>query len=841
MKKLYIITMILMLVSTSFGQVGLYSTNIDSLETQDATTATFSQIERVGTSNFYAQTFKDADSDGMLYTFGCSATGAIDAAVTDSWEWAPATTLGGHTSEWADGYLILAYDDNGTGKVSSIAVNTSGAITKSFTSTYTYNVSAATSYPSIWRVPGTNYYILSYGLSTGSWIESLSIVNGVISSVDILKLTGLSSTIGFNSGVRISNTNYFLTTTASTGANNAKARTFEMNVTNGALGDVCIDSVAIIQPTTARRFFAFAVNDSLQKSTSSYYGTYIISNSNYPYITTYEINKSNGDILGYIDQYTVASSLTTAGSGAGIRMGDRWWMFNGGARTFELMNIKKSDADIVTAFGDYDYQYGPTTSSGLDMLLLSQSDSTFYVLYSLGGASSDAFVHSFSVKGGMYVAGRPGKIGSAMIDTVMVGSAGIVPAKAVRMGDNGAYWAVGYIGSDSDSHLKSFSCTNTGDLSAATDSITIATSGTCTEMGAVYTGGDFVGLVYEQNTLGTIASIAVSSTTGDVGASATASLLLAGGDIIAPMIYRIQTTNWYSCVYGINAAGTASDAGWLKTYSINSSTGALGPSGTTTIKAQDSLKITTGFFNSTASMTRVGSSDYYALLTESTAAGTYKIYTIDINSTTGNIGNAWVDSLTIATGKTSGTSSKSNIARLGSVNNYYLAQMPSSSGTYWATVGISAADGTIDAAVTDSYDNTSISSNPSQFVAMGGDIYGYTVAGTGSDGYLRTVEVDDTTGKFIPSITKAVRDEVEFQPIQGYAGSGGGRLSYVESSSYQTAYYLFLYQSSKGLYLGTTYVLGERDQFGWSHKIWGITPSKVWGSAAGLVKKVFGI
>jgi hypothetical protein len=840
MKRFFLFVFIA-LACTAFGQVGTYSLNLDSLETLDLTTATFTQLERVGTSNFYAQSFADNSSDGRLYTFGCTSTGSIDASSTDSWEWGDAATINGLTTEWADGYLVLAYDNNNAGTVNTVAINTSGAITKSFTSTYTYNASAASAYPSIWRVPGTNYFILSYGLTTGSWIKSLLISSGNISVVDSLRLTGLSSTLTYNTGVRISGTNYFITTTASAGAGNSKARTFEMNVANGVLGDVCIDSVSIAQPATGRRSFAFMVNDSLQKATSVYYGTYLVSNSNYPYITTYEINKTNGDILASIDQFTVSSSLTTAGSGCGIRMGDRWWLFNGGARTFELMNIKKSDADIATVFGDYDYQYGPTTSSGLDMLLLSQSDSTFYVLYSLGGASSDAFVHSFSVKAGMYVAGRPGKIASAMIDTAMVGSSGIAPAKAVRMGEGGAYWAVGYIGSDSDSHLKSFSCTNTGDLSAAVDSIAIATTGTCTEMDATYAGGDFVGLVYEQNSLGTIASLSVSSTTGDVAASATSTLLLAGGNIKTPMIYRIQTTNWYACAYGLDAAGTASDAGWLKTYSINSSTGALGPSGTTTIKAQDSLKITTGYFATTPSMTRVGSSDYYALLTESTAAGTYKVYVIDINSSTGDMGNAWIDSLTIVTGKTSGTSAKSNIARLGSVGSFYLAQMPSSSGIFWATMGISGVDGTIDAAVTDSYDNTLISSNPSQFVAIGGDIYAYTVSGTGSDGYFRTIEVDDTTGKFIPSIVKSVRDEVEFQPREAYAGGGVGRLSIVESANYQTAYWLFCYQSATGLFLGTTSTLGELDSFGWSYKVWGFNPSKVWGAAKSACKKILGI
>jgi len=282
----------------------------------------------------------------------------------------------------------------------------------------------------------------------------------------------------------------------------------------------------------------------------------------------------------------------------------------------------------------------------------------------------------------------------------------------------------------------------------------------------------------------------------------------------------------------------------LKTYTINNTTGELGPSGTTTLMATDSLKITTGYFCGEAAMCRVGSSDYYAILSNATASNVWKIRTIDINSTTGAIGNAWIDSLTICTKQAhvglAGVHSR--IERMGTVNAYYLIQVDHQAGVYFGTVGISAADGSIDNALIDSWDNTTNVSCSSPFVAVGGDIYAFTSTGVGSDGYLRTIEVDDTTALFIPTGAKDYRNEFEFNPVYSLPYYALGKISSVSSTNYQTSYILYEHRDTNAkLWLMSGSVIGELDEYGWAHKIWNVTFGKLWGIARSAVKKVFGL
>jgi hypothetical protein len=850
MKKLLAFLLFFALTICSYAQIGTFSATLDSLETQDATTATYNQITQIGSTGYYCHTFVDDALDGRLYTFTCTSTGDIGAAVTDSWEWGDAMTLYNMTACWAVGYLAIAYDNNGTGKVSTIAINNSGAITKSLNSSYTFVTGKTYSHPQINRISGTNYYTLTYGTSASLWIKTLLINSGTVSVVDSLKITGYGTqSYGNDVPCRITGTNYFALA-YSAASSKGRFVTFTIDPTNGDLGAALVDSILIGASGYDRTFTVWKINDSTSSSTKTYYGVLSFDNSYNPSWTTYGINPTNGDIgNAAVSYHAPGSPRGSSGSGSVIPIGDDWILTYGGTRTFGLLSFYKSDAIIngSTTVWAFSKQYGPTTASGVDILELSVSDSTHYFLYANGGKDNDAYVCSFSVKGGLFVAGKPGKIGTAILDSVQVCTNSVGSAiNFSRLGATGTYWASAYKSYNSKGMLKTFACTNTGDLSAVTDSIQFSSGvETITEVDVSYTGGDYVGLVYEINGPSVyLSSVAVTASTGDVAASSTRAKIMCGttSNSLSPIIYRIQTSNWYAVVYGYDESGTASDAGWLKTYSINNSTGALGPSGVTTLHAQDSLKICTGNYIANAGMTRVGTSDYYAILTISHTAGTWKIYTIDINSTTGAIGNTWVDSVTVITGKAGATGYRSKIERLGTVNSFYLAECIHQSGIYWATVGISAVDGSIDNALTDTWDATTLNTVPSPFYQMGGDIFVYAASGTGNDGYLRTIEVDDTTAKFIPVGTKAYRNTFEFNPAYAYHYGGAGRLSVVTSANYQTAYFLFYFQDGNGkAWLETNSVIAELDEFGWAHKIWNLTFGKLWGITRSAVKKVFGL
>lgn len=845
-----IVFLLLIVAGAALGQttLGTWAVKVDSLELQDGTTATRTQTARIGASNVFATFYVDASSDGQVKTFTCDATGNIGAAAIDTWNFSGAATITELSAIVENGYAIVTYDDGTVGKIVTFPISTEGDITESITSYLTYR-GVASSGGTMYRIPATNYYINTYALSNALMVNTFSITSGTLARVDSLKLTGYDCRYCYSYPLQIPGSDSYVL--PHYGAS-SKGGVHSFTCTSaGDLGAAPADSIIGIASGQPYRLKAFLVNDSLNIPNRVYVGYMVMNSGGHWVVSTISMDKSNADIVTAITSLITTEAEYTDATGFAEQIGDDWWMFPTYARTFKIAKIIKADGIIPTTNAwDYTRQFSPTASSGLDIVKLSYSaaDSISYFLYSLGGLDNDCWVHSMAVKGGGFIAGRPGKIQTSIIDSAQVctNTSG-APFTYARMGESGSIWVVGYKNNSNKGTVKTYECTPTGDLGAVIDSLQFTTGGQIlAALSIVYTGGEFIGIVFDDEDKVTwLGSIAVSSTTGEIGSSATVKMLAAaGGDAFSPYIYRLSSSNNYIVVHGNNNVDPALCAGWVKTYTINNSTGELGPSGFATLAATDSLKMTTGYFRAEAAIGRIGLSDYYGILSTSTALNVWKLRTIDINSTTGAIGNAWLDSLTICTkaAHEGDVGVKSAVLRMGTVNSYYLVQANHQGGAYFGTVGISEVNGVIDDALIDTWDNTVNVTCSSPVLNVGGDIYVMASKGSGNDGYIRTIEINDTTAKFEPTNTKSYRDQFEFNPVYAESYNILGKLSSVASGNNQTSYFLFESRDSNfKMWLYTESALAELDEFGWAYKVWGLNPAKIHGAAISLIKKVMSL
>lgn len=812
------------------AQVGTFSAPIDSLEFAPANTVKETHLERIGTTDNFVLSYYDAASDGWVCTFSCTGVGDIGAKI-DSLEFAPDVTLTELSAEYADNYIALAYIEDNVGKVSTVSVSDEGAVGDAIASTYTYLASAAQTTPNIRRVTGTNFYNLIYGTETGLWVKSLSITSGTIAVVDSVRLTGNASRDFYCDTYRLANSEYFV------GGGKTDHFTFSMNVSDGSLGAAAIDSTALGYTPGYHRLLYYTINDSIAKANRVYFGGIVGNTNNYIVNVTLQADVSNGDIMNSIDNCSPAVAVSYD-CAAGFFIGETYFLQLARARTLQILTLNRYDAYVEgSVFASK--QYGATnTSNYADMIQLSQSDSTYYVLISSAAEGDDGWLHTYSVKGGKLFAGKPGEIKPAIIDSLKISTASVGTSRSLcRIGATGTYWAMAYSGHDSKLHIKTFSCTGTGDIGDVADSLLIDTA--VHGITITYAGGNYIGVAYETGTTTFLGSVEVNPSTGELGASIT-QMTLPGGNTISPSIFRILATNYFAVIYGIDGA-TTTDVGWLKTYTINNSTGEVaGSGGTTTLAAIDSLRICVSYFNTYHSLTRIAETDYYAVFGTGNASNRWTLRTIDINSTTGEIGNAWVDSLVFSETPASSSNLRARVYRMGTTNNY-LVNLPSQSGPNFYTLEI-LTDGTIAAAPTGSFLNTAhalTTSNP--MVKVGGDIYAVSGAEEGSDNYWFTFEADDTTGVFIPSSTNSFLDGFEYNYIGGVNYSESEVLSVTAGNTlYQNSYIIYENVLSGHLYVQTIRILGEPDSLGWGHKIWGITPGKINGVPSSSISTVYG-
>jgi hypothetical protein len=562
-------------------------------------------------------------------------------------------------------------------------------------------------------------------------------------------------------------------------------------------------------------------------------------NSNQLVSGSFGVNPNNGDILASVATY--GAYTTPATSQLSQMLGDDWLLGARSIRQMVLAKYQKVDAKQTPAGNAYTKQYAPNTTyyNHAENLITSVSDSTYYILCSMSGESADAWVVSYNVKTSPTVtSSKLGWINKAIIDSARVNTATIGTANVMtaQMG-TGNVFATFFKDNANKGMLKSFTCTSLGDLGTLQDSLIIHNYTTYTNGSIVYAGGNYVGLVWGISSSGgsMIGTTDVDISTGAIGATVNSRVLAGGTGVKSPNIFRLAGSQYYAVTYVIDGAH---DPSWLKTYSINSSTGALGGTGATTIACIDSLRLVTDQMLTPQPMCRIGASDYYLVLLEQLTAGTWKVKSVNINSANGDVGSALIDSLTLTTAKTGAFNQYGSIQRLGATNNY-LANISYQSGNFYVTFSADPSDGTIGNATIDSWASTSYSND---IINVGGDIYLMDDQNvTDQDGYLRTLVLEDSTGGFIPTSTKGYVDQYEYDMIGGTMPGNALLLGKVAGASSQTAYVLVPQPRGAGLSFQTYSINSELDVYGWPHKVWGTTPAKIWGDIASLVKKIMGI
>jgi hypothetical protein len=732
----------------------------------------------------------------------------------------------------ASGYMVLAYNNNdATFNVATLSAGTDGVLGDAFTHSIAFP-GAATGYISIQNITGA-LYVVSYGWATSLWVKSISISSGTITVIDSLRITGTSAT-GWHYAQRLGSSNYI-----ALAGKPKQFYTFEMNCSTGEIGAAPIDSTSGTLSTTSRAH-SFTLSDSTFQSNVSILYYFNRSTNNYNYHSTHRINRTNGDILNSPDNTT---TLMMSADGPIMAVGDKYTLSMGSLRRFNLLKHSKSDGILG---GSYvvTKQYAPTGFGHASMVKTGVSDSTHYMLYACAGDGSDGWLFTMSVKTDKYVAGKPGNIKPFIIDSVKVNYENISAPRyhsLTRIG-TGNNFAMVYSG-NGGGYIKTYSISPLGIISNTfIDSMQFHRADKAVyDMYMIHTGGNFLTIHYRSAAYGTkIATIAVTSD-GMLGDALVDSVTVPGGSGSSPSnIFRVASTNYFATITGISGPA------WIKMYQINTSTGEItGGGGITTEASIDSLKLWREKFSSGGcGIARIGTTDYYGIVIGGGNPDSVKLFTININSATGDIASAPTDSITISNSSGVSGGASNAIHRMGASSNY-LVEANLAVGTHLAIVSISD-EGIIANSFSDTYGNAETEDAQGwPIIPIGGDIYA-------NEGYvgditttIYTIEADDTTGLFVPT---SVNSEIE-KFVYGSPNSfGGGDRAIVLSSvisqanNYQTTYIVASrWWGDGGLRLETFAILGEPDSYGWGHKIWSLVPGKIFSIVRASIAKIFGI
>ena len=117
----------------------------------------------------------DADVDGQIITIDIDSSGNIGAAAIDSWEYNTVRAAKPQLCKVSDGIIAITYGDiDGDGRVTTIAIDAAGAITKTAIDELEYEP-AFNDYPDICHMTGNIYLLENVVANDDGFVRSVDI------------------------------------------------------------------------------------------------------------------------------------------------------------------------------------------------------------------------------------------------------------------------------------------------------------------------------------------------------------------------------------------------------------------------------------------------------------------------------------------------------------------------------------------------------------------------------------------------------------------------------------------------------------------------------------------
>jgi hypothetical protein len=393
----FLLTFLLISTKWSVAALGDMSVPIDSLTLAIGTYLGRTNIARIGTTSNYVVGYIDLDTYHAFFrSVACDSTGHIGADSLSSFTWNSVNNQSAKTSLIVENnYALVAYTgyaDNYM-RIASLSVSDAGVFSGSVTKTVVGNATVASD-PDLIRIPGTDFYLLAYELSTGTVIRSLSISSGTVTQIDSL-ISGSANAAGYFSKLcLIGNTDYFLVSASR--ADTGKVFSFTCNRSTGDLGSAFIDSINV-GGRYGNRTFVGNVNTYSnplflsQQSDVNSFGNF----------NTFTVDSTNGNISAVIDAMVPSTLAFDEYSPFILRIGNGCFLCASKDRNFTTAVVDTATGSMGTSFTSTK-QFKPATANYSSMIRVGEDANIHYILnaYADGTNWGNVVLSSFSVEGG---------------------------------------------------------------------------------------------------------------------------------------------------------------------------------------------------------------------------------------------------------------------------------------------------------------------------------------------------------------------------------------------------------------------------------------------------------
>jgi hypothetical protein len=308
---------------------------------------------------------------------------------------------------------------------------------------------------------------------------------------------------------------------------------------------------------------------------------------------------------------------------------------------------------------------------------------------------------------------------------------------------SGNVYVIAYRGSGSDGFLKTVSIDAGGQIgSSAIDTLEYDTSNGY-EPSIIHVSGNVYAIVYRgSGSEGFLKTISIDAG-GQIGSSAIDTLEYDTSNGYEPSIINVSGN-----IYAIAYRGSGSD-GFLKTISINAA-GQIGSSPIDTLEYDTS----NGY---EPSIIHISGNVYAIVYRGSGSDGFLKTVSIDAG---GQIGSSAIDTLEYDTS----SGYEPSIIHV-SGNVYAIVYRGSGSDGFLKTISIDDS-GQIGSSAIDTLEYDTSSGYEPSIIHVSGNVYAIAYRGSGSDGFLKTISIDDSG-----QIGSSVIDTLEYDTSNGYEPS----------------------------------------------------------------------
>jgi hypothetical protein len=317
-----------------------------------------------------------------------------------------------------------------------------------------------------------------------------------------------------------------------------------------------------------------------------------------------------------------------------------------------------------------------------------------------------------------------GNVSNSVIDTLEFDTSNGLEPSLIQV--SSTVYAVAYRGVSNDGFITTFTIDSSGNISnSVVDTLEYDTSDGY-EPSLVYVTDSVYAIAFRgPSSDGFIKTVTIDSS-GNISNAIVDSLEYDTSDGYEPSLLQLS-----SSVYAVAYRGASSD-GFVKTFTIDSS-------GNISNSVVDNLEFDTAD-GTKPSLVYVTGSVYAIAYTSVNNDGF--VVTVTIDSSTGDIGNTVVDSLEFDTSNGEDCS----LVRV-TTSVYAIAYQGASGDGFVSTLSISSS-GDISSAVIDSYEFNTADGEQLHLVAVGNNTYTVGYTGTGSDGFIDTIQILTRRGVF---------------------------------------------------------------------------------------------